>query len=100
MAQITWTAPALDDLNEIARYIALSNLPAAKKLVQTVFASVSRLEEFPESGRIPPELEKLNYREVGVNPCRIFYKTDGGDISILHVRRQERDLRKFLLQRL
>jgi len=43
-------------------------------------------------------LMNLNYREVIVNPCRIFYKTENEVVFILHVMRQERDLRKFLLQ--
>lgn len=30
MAEIIWTNPALDDLNDIAEYIALSNLQSAK----------------------------------------------------------------------
>jgi len=98
MAQITWTEPALTDLGEIAEYIAVSNLPAAKMLVQKVFDTVALLEAFPESGRLPPELMNLNYREVIVNPCRIFYKTENEVVFILHVMRQERDLRKFLLQ--
>jgi toxin ParE1/3/4 len=100
MAQITWTKPALDDLDEIGQYIAVSNLLAAKKLVQAVFTTIERLEQFPESGRVPPELTKLNYREVIVNPCRIFYKNQGDDVFILHVMRQEQDLRRFLLQKL
>ncbi len=98
MAEVIWTAPALNDLNDIAEYIALSNLPAAKKLTQNVFDKITRLEAHPESGKIPLELESLNYREVIVNPCRIFYKIDNNQVYILHVMRQERDLRKFLLQ--
>jgi toxin ParE1/3/4 len=97
MAEITWTAPALSDLKNIAEYIALSNLPAAKKLTQTVFSKITRLERHPESGKVPPELKNLNYREIIVNPCRIFYKIDNDQIYILHVMRQERDLRKFIL---
>ncbi len=98
MAEIIWTSPPLDDLNEIAEYIALSNIVAAKKLTQKVFDKISRLENHPESGKIPLELSKLNYREVNVNPCRIFYKVDSNKVYILHVMRQERDLRRFLLQ--
>ncbi len=37
--------------------------PEMKSLIQ-VFDTVERLEMFPESGRIPPELEHLSYREV------------------------------------
>ncbi len=97
MAEIVWTNPALDDLNDIAEYIALSNMLAAKKLVKTIFEKVERLENFPESGKKPLELNNLNYREIIVNPCRIFYKIEHDGVYILHVMRQERDLRKFLL---
>jgi len=97
MAQIIWTEPALDNLNDIAEYIAVSNIYAAKQLVDNLFNKVQRLEQFPESGRIPEEIEKLNYQEVVVNPCRVFYKIEGNSVYILHVLRQERDLRKFML---
>ena len=98
MAEIIWTSPALDDLNNIAEYIALSNIDAAKKLTHKVFDNISRLEDHPESGKRPLELINLNYREINVNPCRIFYKVDSDKVYILHVMRQERDLRRFLLQ--
>ena len=97
MAEIIWTNPALEDLNDMAEYIALSNLQSAKKLVAKIFDKVERLESFPGSGKIPTELTNLNYREVVVNPCRIFYKIDNDKVFILHVMSQERDLRKFLL---
>jgi toxin ParE1/3/4 len=97
MAEIIWTNPALDDLNDIAEYIALSNLQSAKKLVSKIFEKVERLELFPESGKKPIELANLNYLELVVNPCCIFYKKDNDKVYILHVMRQERDLRKFLL---
>jgi plasmid stabilization system protein ParE len=95
MAQIIWTEPALDNLNDIAEYIAVSNLYAAKQLVENVFSKVQRLEQFPDSGRIPEEISTLNYREVVVNPCRVFYKVDNDSVYILHLLRQERDLRKY-----
>jgi toxin ParE1/3/4 len=97
MAEIIWTKPALEDVNDIAEYIALSHLQSAKDLVAKIFDKVERLEEFPSSGKKPLELTNLNYREIVVNPCRIFYKIDKDKVFILHVMRQERDLRKFLL---
>jgi toxin ParE1/3/4 len=98
MAEVIWTSPALDDLNNIAEYIALSHISAANKLVQKVFDKISKLENNPEPGKKPQELVNLNYREVNVNPCRIFYKVYGDKVYILHVMRQEREFRKFLLQ--
>ncbi|RVU85487.1 type II toxin-antitoxin system RelE/ParE family toxin [Leucothrix sargassi] len=97
MAELIWTEPALTDLDEVAEYIALSNLPAAKALVGRLFEVVDRLEQFPESGRVPPELEGFNYREVIVNPCRVLYKVEESRVYVLHVLRQERDLRRLIL---
>jgi len=98
MAEIIWTAPALNDLNETAEYIALSNFTLSKNSTKKIFDKVTRLENHPESGKAPPELKNLNYREVVVNPCRIFYKVENNYVYILHVMRQERALRKLLLQ--
>ena len=97
MAEIIWTSSAIDDVNDIAEYIAVSNFPAAKKLVSQIFDKVDRLATFPDSGKKPGELKELNYREIVVSPCRIFYKIESDKVFILHVMRQERDLRKFLL---
>ena len=97
MAEIVWTEPALNDLDKIAEYIAVSNLVAAKKLVKEVFAKVDMLEEYPKSGKSVSELPSLNYRELYVKPCRIFCKFEDSKAFILHVMRQEADLRRFLL---
>jgi len=97
MAQIIWTEPALTDLNEIAEYIALDKVEAARRLVEQVFKSVGQLEQFPELGRKPPELEASTYLEIIVNPCRIFYRLDQNKVYILYVMRGERQLRNYLL---
>jgi len=97
MAQIIWTEPALLDLNKIAEYIALDKPSAASHLVQKVFSKTERLEEFPESGRKPPELKKSRYKEIIVDPCRIFYRVEKDKVYILYVMRSERKLRKYLL---
>jgi toxin ParE1/3/4 len=97
MAQIIWTEPALLDLNEIAEYIALDKSDAASHLVQKIFSKTERLEEFPESGRKPPELKKSRYKKIIVDPCRIFYRIEKDKVYILYVMRSERELRKYLL---
>ena len=97
MAQIVWTEPALNDLNEIAEYIALDKPSAAKKFVVDVFKSIKRLKKFPESGKKPTELSKTSYREIVSGPCRIFYRIDGKNVFILYVMRGERKLRNFIL---
>jgi len=92
MARLIWTEPALDDLNAIADYIAIDKPSAARRYVQKVFQAVERLELFPESGSIPPEIPHLPYRQIVVPPCRIFYRYNAREIIIVHVMRAERVL--------
>lgn len=107
MAQIIWADPALEDLNEIAEFIALDKPSAAKRLVREVFSKVKRLEDFPNSGRKPPELNKTRYRELIIPPCRVFYRVEEEEeekeekeekVLVLSVMRSERKLRKFILE--
>jgi plasmid stabilization system protein ParE len=97
MAEIIWTEPALDQLDEIGAYIALDNPSAARDLIAKVFKTVDRLERFPNSGRVPPELPGSIYREIVCSPCRVFYRKDGKNVLVLHVMRDEMELRKYLL---
>lgn len=95
--ELIWTEPAVQDVDAIADYIALSDPSAARALVQRIFEVVGRLEYFPLSGREPSELSGFSYREVIVNPCRVFYRIENDKVFILHVFRQERDLRRYLI---
>ena len=97
MAEVIWSEPALQELDAIAEYIALDNPAATSDLVQQVFDKTERLEDFPQSGRIPPELPNSVYREVVVPPCRIFYREDEQRVLILYVMREERQLRAYML---
>ena len=98
MAEIIWTEPALHELDALAEYVALDNPEAASHLVEEVFDKVERLENFPQSGRVPPELPNSVYREVVVPPCRIFYREDDKRVLILYVMREERQLRAYMLE--
>jgi len=98
MAEVIWTEPALQELDSIAEYIALDNVVAASALVEEVFDKTERLESFPRSGRIPPELPNSIYREVVVRPCRVFYREEGSHVFILYVMREERQLRAYMLE--
>ncbi len=89
-AALIWTAPALDDLDEIASWIARENGKAASKLVRRILDALERLHEHPSSGRWVPELRQKLYREVIVPPCRIIYRRERTDILIVHVIRSER----------
>jgi toxin ParE1/3/4 len=99
MAKLIWTEPALQDLDEVAEYIALDDPLAAGNYVQKIFDRVERLAIYPNSGKRPKELPRTPYREIVVPPCRIFYRVENETAYILYVMRSERLLHRFLLER-
>lgn len=99
MARLTWTEPALADLDAIADFIALEDRAAARALVQRVFEHVEQLVQHPDSGSRPPELRRSPYRQIIEPPCRVFYRVDGGHVLVVHVMRAERLLRPRKLTR-
>ena len=99
-AALTWTSPALEDLDDVAAWIALESESAAADLVRRALESVERLRRLPASGRWVPELRKNRiYREVIVSPLRIIYRREGGRILIVHLMRREQQLQPQRLSR-
>jgi toxin ParE1/3/4 len=84
--KIIWSLYAHQRVNEIADYIAADSLAAAEKWVISIYDSVKRLEDFPLSGRLVPEIEKNDTREIFFGNYRIIYKVETMQISILTVR--------------
>ena len=97
MAEVIWTVPAFNDLDEITDYIALDKVSAAIKLADKILEKVKRLADFPESGRLLPEFDNDKYREVIVQPCRILYYIEQDKVYITHVMRSERQLRRYMI---
>ncbi len=96
MARLIWSNTALLELNDIAEYIALDKPNVAKILIKKIFSQIEQLEQFPELGKKPVEIIDLQYLEVIINPCRIFYRYQQNEVYIVHVMRSERDLRRYL----
>jgi len=72
--ELIWAPSARLDLRELASYIAESRPVAAERFVRQVFRLVAQLADFPESGRIVPEFDESNIRELIRRPCRIVYR--------------------------
>ena len=58
---------------------------AAQSLRQRAAESLSRLREFPDSGRTLPEFPDLPFREVIVHPYRFFYRVKSETVWIVAV---------------
>lgn len=84
--RIVWSPLALERVEEIAQYIAEDKPSAAVEWVDGIFDAVERLADFPESGRIVPEVGGRRIREVLFGTYRIIYSVRE-QIDILTVRR-------------
>jgi plasmid stabilization system protein ParE len=69
-----WSPAARLDLRNLYAYIAEHDSRAARRFIQSIFRSVERLIEFPQSGRMVPEFADPKLREIIKRPCRIVYR--------------------------
>ena len=74
MAKVIWAPSALKDIESIAKYIERDSSDQASLFVTRVIEMTDRLEEFPESGRIIPEINHESCREVIYGAYRIMYR--------------------------
>lgn len=66
-------------------YIREEKPSAALAFRQKAESALSRLRDFPESGRALPEFPDLPFREVIVAPYRFFYRAKGDTVWIVAV---------------
>ena len=91
MAEVIWAEPALNALDEIADHIALNDYDAASRLVSKVFEKVELLEENHSLGNISKDLKHTPYRRLVIKPVYVYYRSEGENIVIIFVDRNERD---------
>jgi len=74
MVKVIWTDNAISNLDEIGNYIAQNSERYAAITVQKLFEAVDILEQHPKSGRMVPEFENENIRELIRGNYRIIYE--------------------------
>jgi len=85
MGQVRWTEQAAKDLDCIARYIAEDSPHHASLFVIDLLEAVERLRDFPELGRMVPEVSDPRIREIILGNYRAVYRLKGNDVEILTV---------------
>lgn len=84
--QIIWSPSARLDLLDLKDYISLDSPEIAKRFVSSLFDAVERLTDFPLTGRVVPEFDNEQIREIIKRPCRIVYRINKQQDSIEIVR--------------
>ena len=96
MTKLRWTTQAVEDVEAIWKFIANDSDAYANLVVARLLESVERLENFPRSGRIVPELSDPQLREIIAPPYRIVYRVLDEAVEILTVFRASRLLPRTL----
>jgi plasmid stabilization system protein ParE len=80
--QVIWTVTAYKDLQNIVDYIANDSKYYALTFYDDVMDKANTLNEFPHRGRIVPEMDDPNVREVFIHRYRLIYRIMDSNIII------------------
>ncbi|MEH2213411.1 type II toxin-antitoxin system RelE/ParE family toxin [Nostoc sp.] len=83
--KVFWTETAVENLSAIYTYIAQNSPRYATRIIDRITKRSQQLANFPLSGRIVPEFETEQIREVIEGLYRIIYYIKPEQIDVLAV---------------
>lgn len=93
MVSVNWSNRVFDDIDSTADYLANYSRRFASAFVDSVFAKVELLKQFPEMGRMVPEINRSEIRELIYKQYRIVYQViDSQHILVVSVHHSARPL--------
>jgi len=96
--RLRWSQRALDDLVEIASFIARDDPAAARAWVKRLRERARLAASMPFAGRAVPEQRQEEIREVLVRSYRIIYRVQRDQMVVLTVIEGHRLLRSSMLE--
>ena len=90
--KIVWTDSSVIDLQFIYDYIANDAETYAPVFISEIIEKVEGIPDFPEIGRIVPEMNRDEIREIIFNNYRIIYKIKMDRIEILTIIHQRKKI--------
>jgi addiction module RelE/StbE family toxin len=85
MEQIKWTTRSVKDLKAINDFISFDSKFYAARFINRLIQRVEQLVLFPDSGRIVPEKNNPEIREIIEGNYRIFYRKQKKITTILRI---------------
>ncbi|HXB40430.1 MAG TPA: type II toxin-antitoxin system RelE/ParE family toxin [Bacteroidia bacterium] len=73
MVEVNWANQAIEDINNIARFIAKDSEKYAIIQTNRFFERAKILESLPLSGKVVPEMNTRFIRELNIGNYRIIY---------------------------
>ncbi len=83
--KVVFTAAALQDLDEIADWLAVHYPTIAPAVERRVRMVVARIGRWPESARRSAKRPGVRVVSIGRYPYRIFYRITADTVEILHI---------------
>ncbi|MHA1488484.1 MAG: type II toxin-antitoxin system RelE/ParE family toxin [Promethearchaeota archaeon] len=80
-----WNERALEDLDHFSKYIARDSKNYAILFVKKIYDSIQKLADFPKIGRVIPEVNISNIRELIFQRYRIIYRVLEDCVEILTI---------------
>ncbi len=71
---LEWTDPALDDLEDIRDHIGKDSPYYARRFIERIFDAAAALHDQPQMGRLVPEADRQDVRELIFRSYRIIYR--------------------------
>ena len=90
---IKWTFTAKNDLEKIGDYIKRDSLYYSVKVLKDILEKSKILDKFPNIGRVVPEINNQNTRELIIYSYRMIYKVSGRDVEILTLVHNKRNFK-------
>lgn len=99
MVKINWTELSISDLKSIYDYISQDSKRYASLTINKIYNRAQLLIEQPQIGRIVPEFNDANIRELIIGNYRLVYKLlDEYSLDILRIYNSARLLKKVDLK--
>jgi toxin ParE1/3/4 len=81
--RVVWTEQARQMLDDAVSYVARDSRPAAERLLIQALETASSLNVHAERGRVIPELDRANVRQLLVQRYRLLYEVTLAEVQIL-----------------
>ena len=83
--RIIWSNDSLDDVDRIRDYITVDSEFYAQIFIEKIIQMTEKLIDFPRQGRVVPEFQNEDIREIIYRSYRIIYEITGETIIILSI---------------
>ena len=93
--EVIWSRRARDGLDEAVTYIAKDSSELALDFLERALITAESLDQFPERGRVVPELNDFQVRELFVSQYRLVYAVSNSMVTILGFLHGARDFNRW-----